>query len=866
MQKLQNKTLAILIAALLTISMAASIILIPETNAHTPPWTIPTYAYINIAPNPVGVGQQVSLNAWLDKVPPGAVGQWGMRWENMKIEVTKPDGTTEVKGPYTSDPVGGAWDWYTPTQTGTYKFVFSFPGQVAASKNPYPYGAQAGIEFYNDTYQASTSAPFYLTVQTDPIATAYPANPLPTEFWARPINSMNREWSTIGGNWLGLAVTQFGYTGMYANTGNFAPYTTAPDSAHVVWTEPLAFGGQIGGESGSLDTSIYNTGTAYEAKFGPVILNGILYYTEYPGAANNPTGLKAVDIRTGETVWEKDMRSNWQTLKCGMIYNFISGDQYGAHAYLFTQTTAQGFVNVQEPARWAMYDAMTGEWILDIANATAGTLVAGQNGEILSYRVAAGQLSLWNASKCIAAGSGKNLTFANYSPAEIWRPPQGTTINWNDGYEWTVPIATNISGAPISPALAISAVSDGVVLTIGLDTSTPGRFQTGYTIDAGYSAVDGHLVFGPNNRTLPPFTGTVIRAGQGVYAEYNRNLMSWTGYDIHTGQKLWGPTEPANSSWAYYDFTAPSIIGYGNLYSWGLAGEVYCYDVKTGVLQWSYNTGSSGVDSPFGSWPLGTWSSHHILADGKLYVRAGHDYTPPVFKGAKLYCLNATTGKEIWSSLNFGVVGGVAAADGYMIWPNGYDNQLYCYAKGPTQVTVSAPAVGVSTSTPITISGTITDISAGAKQQAVAANFPNGLPCISDASMTPFMEAVYQQQQMPLDASGVPVTLSVVDSNGNYRTIGTPVSNIYGTYSYTWTPDISGDYTIIANFAGTNSYYPSTASAAFHASQPAATSAPTNASTQSSASDMYLLPGIIGIIIAIVVGFAITILILRKRP
>ena len=677
---------------------------------------------------------------------------------------------------------------------------------------------------------------------------------------------MNREWSTIGGNWLGLAATQFGYTGMYANTGNFAPYTTAPDSAHVVWTEPFAFGGQIGGESGSLDTSIYATGTAYEAKFGPVILNGLLFYTEYPGAASNPGNLKAVDIRTGETIWEKDMRSNWQTLKCGMIYNFITGDQYGAHAYLFTQTTAQGFVNVQEPARWAMYDAMTGDWILDIANATAGTLVAGENGEILSYRVAGGQLSLWNASKCIAVGSGKNLTFANYSPAEIWRPPQGATINWNDGYEWTKPVATNISGVPISPALAISAVSDGVVLMLGLDTSTPGRFQTGYTIDAGYSAVDGHLIFGPNNRTLPAFTGTVIRVGQGVYAEYNRNLMSWNGYDIHTGLKLWGPTEPANSSWAYYDFTAPSIIGYGNLYSWGLAGEVYCYDVKTGILQWSYNTGSSGVDSPFGSWPLGTWSSHHILADGKIYVRAGHDYTPPVFKGAKLYCLNATTGEEIWSSLNFGVVGGVAAADGYMIWPNGYDNQLYCYGKGPTKLTVSAPTVGVTTSTPITISGTITDISAGSKQQSVLANFPNGLPCVSDASMTQFMEAVYQQQQMPPNANGVPVTLNVVDSNGNYRTIGTPVSNVYGTFSFTWTPDISGDYTVIANFAGSLSYYPSSTSTAFYASEPAATASPTPIAATSMA-DQYILPGIIGIIVTIViVGVVLALLMLRKRP
>jgi hypothetical protein len=40
MQKLKNKTFAILIAAILTISMGASIILLPNADAHTPPWSL----------------------------------------------------------------------------------------------------------------------------------------------------------------------------------------------------------------------------------------------------------------------------------------------------------------------------------------------------------------------------------------------------------------------------------------------------------------------------------------------------------------------------------------------------------------------------------------------------------------------------------------------------------------------------------------------------------------------------------------------------------------------------------------------------------------------------------------------------------
>ena len=43
--------------------------------------------------------------------------------------------------------------------------------------------------------------------------------------------------------------------------------------------------------------------------------------------------------------------------------------------------------------------------------------------------------------------------------------------------------------------------------------------------------------------------------------------------------------------------------------------------------------------------------------------------------------------------------------------------------------------------------------------------------------MTQFMESVYMQQSMPPNITGVPVTLSVLDSNGNYREIGTTTSN-----------------------------------------------------------------------------------------
>ena len=115
MQKQKNGTLAILIALILTISIGTSMTLLPNANAHTPAWTIPTISYINVAPNPAGLGQTVTVNFWLQEPPPTAGTIYGDRWSNMIVKVTKPDGTTETLGPFTADDTGGTYSAYTPS-------------------------------------------------------------------------------------------------------------------------------------------------------------------------------------------------------------------------------------------------------------------------------------------------------------------------------------------------------------------------------------------------------------------------------------------------------------------------------------------------------------------------------------------------------------------------------------------------------------------------------------------------------------------------------------------------------------------------------------------------------------------------------
>ncbi len=190
-----------------------------------------------------------------------------------------------------------------------------------------------------------------------------------------------------------------------------------------------------------------------------------------------------------------------------------------------------------------------------------------------------------------------------------------------------------------------------------------------------------------------------------------------------------------------------------------------------------------------------------------------HSPNSPLYNGYSIYCINATTGDEIYKMLSWsGQTGGTGTstavlADGYLTYYNYYDNSIYCVGKGPSQTTVSASPKVTTFGSSVIVEGTVIDIAAGTKQAEEAARFPNGVPAVSDESMSAWMEYVYMQQAKPLDVKGT-VELFVLDANNNYRSIGTTTTDSSGFYSYQWTPDIEGKYTVYAVFAGSESYYP----------------------------------------------------------
>ena len=142
-----NKTLAISIAIILMVSIGTSIMLLPNASAHTPPYSIPTYAYIVAAPSPIGLGQTAHVYVWLDCVygaaggttaanpTNGSTASAGLlannyRFHNYNLTITAPDGTIKTQiFPIVSDTTSSQYITLTPDQIGTYTLLFSFPGQ-----------------------------------------------------------------------------------------------------------------------------------------------------------------------------------------------------------------------------------------------------------------------------------------------------------------------------------------------------------------------------------------------------------------------------------------------------------------------------------------------------------------------------------------------------------------------------------------------------------------------------------------------------------------------------------------------------------------------------------------------------------------
>ena len=858
------KKLATLISLFLVISMGASMILLPSTSAHTPAWQIPTWAFVQPVIDPVGVGQSTYIYMWIDKTfgtDTALTNDW--RFHNYKLTITKPDNTTEVHTFETiMDTTSSQSYSYTPDMVGEYKLLFEFPGQ---DYNTYSHNPNSA--YVNDTFLPS-SAEATLTVQEDSIPTLG-SYPLPTEYWTRPIYGENTDSWVIASDWLGSG------SPMFVNTKNrvYNPDGVGPRTSHIMWTKPIDAGGVVGGNHFVIQSDTYFDGSAYLNRFvNPIIMDGKLYYTSPVGfqqAAGGPTN--CVDLRTGEVLWSNQAIAR---PSFGYIEAIHNPQQHGVAQPMLVQTSG---------STWRVYDGDTGVSMFNFTNVPSGAKAMGTNGEYMTY-VIYNQGNSTNPDYILREWNS-SLAFFQYNGGI--RPVQTGEfdVSTPNYYNWNVSIPWR-NTMPNNPTVVAAWYNDimlcynGTLPNSGF-TGFGGNpvIQDPYTYFAvNLNASNGHIGQILWMKTYTPAIAniTVIQGGSsaelGIFVEKMKETNQWVAYNLRTGDRMWGPVGD-QPSLDYYGNPGHeqvfSFIAYGNVYASGYGGIIFCYDALTGDLKWSYGNDGAGNSTNSGFAVPGHYpTSINAIANGILYtVTTEHTIQTPIYKGALCRAINATTGEEIWTlSSNVAEFNEMnyAIADGFATWFNSYDNQIYSVGRGPSAMTVTASPKVTTLSSSVLIEGTVTDTAAGTNQNEQSARFPNGVPAVSDDSMSDWMRYVYMQGPRPTTASGVPVTFSVVDANGNYRDIGSTTSDADGFYSFSWMPDIEGKYTLYASFGGSEAYWPSHAITAFNV-DPAATTAPTDTPINSMA-DTYILPGIIAIILVVAIGFAITILVLRRRP
>ena len=824
--KSKTKKFTALFALILILSIAIPIAVLPQSASAQ--LSIETYALLSVGPNPVGEGQKLGVIMWLDKPPPVPAVQTStvraIPYTNFSLIVTKPDNSVETLGPFTSDATGSTYTSYTPTTIGNYTFKFIFGGEWIT-------GARlAGAPQTTDYYEPSESHVVTISVQQEPIMASI-GSPLPTEYWTRPIDAQNYEWNVLNGAWLGLPLQ---FASGAGPEGAFNPYAKAPNTGHILWTIPQAFGGIVGGQF--TDSDFY-TGLSYQEKWSPptaVIIDGRLYYHPTAGPSATRLGLSCVDLATGKELWFQ----NETTISFGQLWKVETINVHGVNAFLWDYRTGTS----------TLYDAYTGMALLKVSNCQSATKVTtSEEGDLMIYTMNAGRgwMTLWNSS--MAINPNDDLT---------WSPSLTRTYEWANGIMWNVSI-------PIISGQTWTQFGDGVIITTAAfrEATPPVRTLAGYDAETGANL----WIMNITDYTIRP-QYNLSPISEGFFAFFKQETTQWFGYEARTGKQVWGPTEMYDNSFGMYSasFRGAGVpnpqVAYGKIYTAGYDGVVHAIDIKTGETVWNFYTGTT-LDTIYGFYPF---YGGVTIADDKVFATT-NEHTPndPLWRGSKLFAINATTGEGIWNISSW--IPGIIAADDCLIGLNNYDGELYNFAKGPSQTTIEAPKAAIALGSSLVISGMVTDISPGTQQTELALKFPNGVPAVSDESMTDWMEYLYMQQPKPTDAIGVPVTISVVDSNGNYREIGTVTSDTGGFYSLNWAPDIEGKYTVYASFTGSEGYWPSHAETAFAVDPAPPTPAPTEGPI-TSMTDAYFVPAVAGIIVAIAIVGAIIILVLRKRP
>jgi outer membrane protein assembly factor BamB len=865
--KFSRKTMTAIITLVLTLTIAATLLVLPAVNAHDPAWNIPTTAYCSISPGTIGIGQYTVIIVFLDRYSPTASGVGGQYLSGFQLDITKPDGTTEIIGPWQCrSAVGSDYQVYTPDQVGTYSIVFSFAGETIVEGVAPQY---RGLPYVGDYFEPSTSNTVTLTVQQDPVE-GWQEPALPTEYWERPITAANRGWSKLASNWL---------KGTWLEN-DIQRSGEVPKTAHVLWTDHIIPGAYAGGIADERWGPMPAAANDYESVWSePIIMNGRVYYNAPDVADSQRYGYYCRDLYTGEVLWYKNGTDNGLNnpyttrgldtsstrgspgsqkigkLDRGYMQYWAGVNGEGVLSYLI-------YTVFQDPnSTWYFLDAETGNYIFGMEHVPGGTQITDQDGNLVKYTFDSdtGTVQCWNASQIIGPGSPVGSLEQQWKPATGYMYDAVNDTLWTDigvntqgQIEWTerdVQPRTGLTMNVTNPDMV--GLAGGISKVCQDDTGRPkalfrasfsgtSGISTGITQDvfrAWYATIDeGAAPYSP----YPDGTATInTNLGYGTTLVWSKDITvplpgenhTWSlvntdydsktfqilckqtsgiyTYNLETGNLMWGPTTSFNA----FDFYGYNCIVYqGQLLTRSqYGGNMAAYDIQTGNLNWVYNaTAKAPYEAAYGdNMPL----IPEIYCDGYVICYSDeHSPTKPLWRDSNIRCINLANGEEVWELLQFDMGSGLA--DGIIVGASEYDHMIYAIGKGPSETTVTASPKVVPKGTGVIIEGMVIDISPGTEASVQAKRFPNGVPAVTDADQQAWMEYVYEQQAYPTDCQGVEVTIDAFDPSGNYINIGRATTDLSGSYSLLWEPPEEGKYTIIATFEGSEAYWASYAETA----------------------------------------------------
>jgi outer membrane protein assembly factor BamB len=762
------------------------------------------FAQLSIRPYPdVGLGQDILVNAWITPPP---VTAW-QNYQGYMFTFTRPDGTTFTVGPMNSEGEGTVWFNLPLDQLGNWTIKFDFPG---------------------DYFSLPASVTRTITVQQDPVPEGYPDTPLPTQAWTFPINTENRNWRDIAGPWM-----QSYYN---ASHGAWNPYTEAPTTAHILWEVPAYSG--IGGYIGSPYSIQTGSGqAAYGAESRGMYsssvysISVIMAGRAYASAGGN---IVCFDLRTGQMLWSVPGSFNVGALRGSTpaLYSFSS-------------------------SRFIAYNALDGSVMLNVTGMSMTMFDDPYVYTLTSTSTTPGFLIKWDTTS----------SSTNFDSRIVW--------NVTD----EEPITPSVESTTAFGSSYID-IQSGLYIVIGFSRNPvtciiPTVFKA-YNLTTGEVEYDIAPLFDVSNadawyNTEGPATGS----GYGLFYQAviwsDLQGLSYMARNASTGEVAW-ISEKTDYPWGNFWAYMPDACGDGLIFGLSYSG-VYGINATNGKIEWHYIDSDAYNEEPYGANIVASndYPNNLNLTAGDAYASYSFGSTGPVagggllfapitehsptflYRGIGLNAVNTTTGEKAWRIIGYYTP--TAIAEGVLTASDSYNGFTYAFGKGESATTVSPSSEVIAKGDSVLLKGTVLDLSSA----------QNGTAAVSDADQEAWMEYLHMQQPFPVNAKGVMVSLDALDPNNNYVHIGDATSDTTGKYSFLWTPEIEGKYTIVASFYSTGAYYGSTAETSV-----GVTVAPTTTAGQPqqqvTADNTPILYAVIGIGIAILIGIAVAIIVLRKRP